>query len=433
MIKVELHPTTVKMVNRKHPWILKDSYTEKFPKREGILVGVDRTQMPVCIFLHDPSALQIKGRVWSFLQETKQERKEAIFDLDSELQHRVMQAVSKRFESKNNIYQQRNNFYLIFGEADYIPGVKVQFLNCTILIQLYTRFWQLPRYLNLLKKCLQDALSKYLPQTHIKPQRQHFLLQYRFSGSAPTWVVDNTSNEIETKTVTVTEFGVNYALNFELCDDGGIYSDMASVRKLMIPYIRRLLQPTVLNLYAHTGSFSLLALENGAQKVVSVDLSKSYLSQLELNLQLNLKMNLQLDSGNHLSIVDSVQSAVQKLKQDRGEKFDLIISDPPSCSSDGQRVANALQNHQKNLPHLLELLRDNGLLLLFINTHKISTNTFKRKVGEMISLSTLKLKLKLKSKLEVVRYFHLSEDCPTLTSFPEGDYLKGVLLRLRKT
>ena len=111
----------------------------------------------------------------------------------------------------------------------------------------------------------------------------------------------------------------------------------------------------------------------------------------------------------------------------KGEKFEVIICDPPSASSDGNKISNALKSYENLLPLMLELLdQNNGKIFAFLNTHTISWNKFEEKLKNIVDSSSYK------NRIIIGKRFKLSEDCAPLKGFHEGDYLKGFMIEFKK-
>jgi 23S rRNA (cytosine1962-C5)-methyltransferase len=107
-------------------------------------------------------------------------------------------------------------------------------------------------------------------------------------------------------------------------------------------------------------------------------------------------------------------------------KFEVIICDPPSASSDGNKFSSAIKSYESLLPQMLELLdTEKGKIFAFLNTHTISWNKFEEKLKSIIENS------KFKNQVNIGKRFKLSEDCVPLKGFHEGDYLKGFLIEFK--
>jgi 23S rRNA (cytosine1962-C5)-methyltransferase len=188
---------------------------------------------------------------------------------------------------------------------------------------------------------------------------------------------------------------------------------MSSIRHTLAPLIKK--DSSVLNLYSYTGAFSLWALKLGAKEVTSVDLSPKYIEWLQQNLGLNPELN----SAQHQALVMSVDESLEKFISEN-KKFDFIICDPPSSSSDGEKRTSAIKAYRELLLKMDKVLLPQGRLVIFLNTHQVTNQKFEKTIQD--NLKELKLNYKLGTRLS------LGQDCPTLKNFPEGSYLKGLVL-----
>ena len=139
-------------------------------------------------------------------------------------------------------------------------------------------------------------------------------------------------------------------------------------------------------------------------------MSESYQTWLNDNIELNEK----IDMSSHKSLTMTTLEALRSLN-DQEAKFDCIISDPPSSSCDGNRTTNAINEYSETLPLMSKLLTKDGMIIAFLNTHKIPIDKFKSRLKNIIHKN--KLPLYLSGNL------YLGEDCPYKKGFPEGSYL----------
>ena len=314
--------------------------------------------------------------------------------------------VNASIKKRSQIFNERENLYLIFGEADQLPGLQLQSFNGILFLQFYSFFWK--DFLDDMLKIIKKNLTSEFP--NIKWKGIH--IQTRNTNQKKNLTSHSWSNDFP-RECTISEFGINYHLNFQNQYDIGIYSDMAAIRKEIKTYLGN--AHSLLNLYAYTGAFSLFALKENIEEVTSVDLSEKYISWLEKNLELNPEL-----PKNHTSLVGSVDSVVKQFIEN-SQVFDFIISDPPSFSSDGSSTSQALKNYKKLLPKLEKITSDDGLILIFLNTHQITRNKFQKNIEEIITLNNLPLK--------IIKRIGLKEDCPSLKGHPEGSYLKGFIIK----
>jgi 23S rRNA (cytosine1962-C5)-methyltransferase len=393
--RVDIHPDSIKHTKKGHPWIIDDSFTKQFPKTNLFLIGIHpKTKEETVLFINDWRHPKIKGRVWSHQEPFVEKIKNFEYDLGTRLESSLI----KRIES--NVQTERDNFYWIFGEADLIPGLFIQFMGDMVLIQTFASFW-FPLQFTVTKH-VQRLLEKHLTDKEYK-----VILQERFPGGKED--IKKISKKIsDNLDCHITEFGIKYEVKPFDGNDPGIYTDAASVRKKMKPYFEE--AKNVLNLYSYTGAFSLQGLKH-EREVTSVDLSSKYMSWLEKNIRLNEFKT------KHTSMVMSSEQALKKLLKSE-KKFDLIICDPPSSSTDGKKITQALKKYEDLVPLILNNLENKGHAALFLNTHSVSKKKFQEKILELI-----------KGKAKIVNEFKLGEDCPTLKGFPEGNYLKVLIIK----
>jgi 23S rRNA (cytosine1962-C5)-methyltransferase len=403
--KYDIHPISIKMLEQGNPWVTKDKFSEKFHPKERFIVALNRKR-PFALLLHDPTHNTVKARLWSKGGNYEKQIK----NFKNDLAQRIHSAFKSRKDQ--NIMDSRDNLYLLFGEGDQVPGLFVQYLGGEILIQYYANFWE--RYQDYVIQTVIKKMSDVFKMDILKMQ---VWVQKRVEGMVvkepPHCLDPNTTY----KNITINEFGAKYKVNLGQHYDIGIYTDMSSVRNTLKPHFEG--AKSVLNLYSYTGAFSLFAMAHGAQKVTSIDLSSKYLEWLDENIALNDE----LKSASHTTMAVSALEGLKEL-QDKNEKYDLIICDPPSSSSDGQKRTNALKDYEKLLPAMYDLLTENGKIVVFLNTHKINKKKFQFKLHDIIKYHKLPLR--------TGKFLGLNQDCPAMPRFPEGSYLKGYVIEVDK-
>lgn len=400
--KVNLHPASCKYLKLGHPWITEDSYTKKFPKNSLMLLGVDeKSKKEIALLIQDPAHKTVKARLWSLNPEDFGNG----FDLQKSLESRMVAAIKRRV----SLFSERENLFLVNGESDQLPGLLVQLLKNEIVVQYYALFWKDLEAQMI--KALKSALKEHFPQVELK---DIWIQERNFDQQKVLRSLEN-QNSSE---FTLKEFGRTYRIRINQHYDFGIYSDMSAIRKLMRPYLND--KKSMLNLFSYTGAFSVYALGLGFNDVVSVDLSPKYLAWLEENITLNPE----LETKNNLNLCMPCEKALEKLNAEE-KKFDVIVCDPPSASSDGQKMSSALKSYETLLPKMLKLLNTNGAMFVFLNTHTVSWNKFEEKLKQIIETTPEN------NKVIVGKRFKLSEDCLPLKGFHEGDYLKGFLIEFK--
>ena len=392
-----IHPISIKLIRSGHPWITADNFSNRFPKQNEFVIAMDDRKRPMALLIHDPNHKNVKARVWTTKYPFDQEAQ----NFTAGLQARLDLAIEKRV--KEPTLKERENFYLVFGEADQLPGLFILKLQNRVLIQFFTSFW------NKYKSIIQTTIQEIFPEI----KDEHIWFQMRGETRELQKLPINAADSGRRDEFHLQEFGLQYLIRLGSSYDHGLYTDMSSVRFTLKNFIHP--HTKVLNLYCYTGAFSLWAMKLGAKQVTSVDLSPKYIEWLQQNLGLNPELN----SAQHEALTMSAEEALVKLRADE-KKFDFIICDPPSSSSDGEKRTSAIKSYKDLISKMDKILNPKGLMVIFLNTHQVSGPKYEKTIQDI--LGELKLNYKLTLRLT------LGQDCPTLKGFPEGNYLKGLVL-----
>jgi 23S rRNA (cytosine1962-C5)-methyltransferase len=170
----------------------------------------------------------------------------------------------------------------------------------------------------------------------------------------------------------------------------------------------------VLDGFCYTGGFSIAALAGGAKRVTAIESSAPALEVAKENLVAN-----PLDS----SKIDFVQADVfSKLRElrDRNAKFDLVVLDPPKFAPSAAQVKKAARAYKDINLWALKLLAPGGLLATFSCSGGISPELFQSIVAGAA--------LDAGGDAKIIERFGAAADHPVALEFPEGEYLKGLLV-----
>jgi 23S rRNA (cytosine1962-C5)-methyltransferase len=211
--------------------------------------------------------------------------------------------------------------------------------------------------------------------------------------------------EANLQTIT-TEHQLKYGIDFEAGYSVGFFIDQRENRR----YLRQIAPRRLLNCFAYTCSFSVAAASVGAQ-TVNIDLSKKSLARGRENFALN-----SLSTGDHKFIADDVMTVLPRLAR-KGEKFDVVILDPPTFSrSHRGQTFHVEDNFEELLTAALEVVTRNGRILL-------STNCLSLREKGLEVMARYCLKLTRKAGI-----FHRQ---PPLPDFPPGTGASTIWLSLR--
>jgi 23S rRNA (cytosine1962-C5)-methyltransferase len=207
-------------------------------------------------------------------------------------------------------------------------------------------------------------------------------------------------------TTIATEHFLKYAIDFDVGYSVGLFIDQRENRR----YVRQVAPRRLLNCFCYTGSFSVAAASVGAQ-TVNIDLSKKSLARGRENFALN-----SLPTNDHRFISDDVLAVLPRLER-KGEKFDMIILDPPTFSRSHRGKAFQVERDFEDLlMTALELLARDGRILLSTNC-----STLREKGLEVMARYCLKVSRRAAK-------FHRQ---PALPDFPAREGASTLWLTLR--
>jgi 23S rRNA (cytosine1962-C5)-methyltransferase len=212
--------------------------------------------------------------------------------------------------------------------------------------------------------------------------------------------------------VQIREHGLRYDVDVAAGHKTGFYLDQRDNRKRIgeLAHGRE-----VLNCFCYTGGFTLNALAGSAASVLSVDSSAGALAQAQDNLRRN---------GLDATRAEWQEADVFKylrILRDQGRSFDLIVLDPPKFAPTAAFAEKAARGYKDINLLALKLLRTGGLLASFSCSGGVSAELFQKILaGAALDAGV---------EASIVGHFAAAADHPVLLSFPEGDYLKGLLVR----
>jgi 23S rRNA (cytosine1962-C5)-methyltransferase len=213
--------------------------------------------------------------------------------------------------------------------------------------------------------------------------------------------------------VAVKENGVLYDVNISSGQKSGFYCDQRDNRRLVAEHSKG---KRVLDCFSYSGGFSLNALKNGAAEVISVDSSAPALDTLQRNMAIN-----HFDKAAH-SLIQSDVNKQLRLFRESDEKFDVIILDPPKYAPSRSAVNKASRAYKDLNRQAMLLLNEGGLLATFSCSGAVDIATFK----QILAWAALDAR----KEVQFIHQFSQPEDHPIRSSFPEGEYLKGLLCRV---
>ncbi len=295
-----------------------------------------------------------------------------------------------------------NGMRIIHGESDGLPGLIVDKYGDVIVMQLGSagpEHWR-DTLADILQElcapvCIYERSDSDGRELEGLPKRNGIV-----RGALPDKVA-------------VVENGLRFAVDVASGQKTGYYLDQRDNRALTGTLAAG---RDVLNCFCYTGGFSLYALRGGAKSVLSIDSSLEALQLAQTNVALN-----GLDSSRAEWLCADVFEALRKLR-DQNRKFDLIVLDPPKFAPTAAFAEKAARAYKDINLLGFKLLRPGGLLFTYSCSGGISDDLFQKIVaGAALDAGV---------NAQIVRKLHAAPDHPVLLSFPEGAYLKGLVLRV---
>ena len=213
--------------------------------------------------------------------------------------------------------------------------------------------------------------------------------------------------------VAIVEDSIAYAVDIAHGQKTGFYLDQRDNRRTVREHAagRR-----VLNAFCYTGGFTLSALAGGAASVLSIDSSADALSMACANLARNPSLEASRAQWNEADVF----AELRRLR-DAGATFDMIVMDPPKFAPTAAHAERAARAYKDINLLAFKLLTAGGLLATFSCSGGISADLFQKIVAGAA--------LDANVDAQIVARLTASADHPVALNFPEGDYLKGLLLR----
>jgi 23S rRNA (cytosine1962-C5)-methyltransferase len=378
---------------RRHPWIF-DSAVARGGGDAGETVRVEAQDGRFLAWAAFSPASGIRARAWSF---DEGQRIDAAF-----LAGRVAQAIAVRARLDVPAEAVR----LVHGESDGLQGLVVDRYGDTLVAQFLsagTERW---------KKVLADAL---LEATGLSRLYERSDANARVLEGLPE-VAGWLRGEGPTGRV-VAEHGWQFALDIATGHKTGFYLDQRDNRRRFADWVRRTGAKRVLTCYCYTGGFTVAALAGGANQVISVDSSGPALERARGNVALNGH-----DPAAHAFVDADVNVTLRRLIEE-GQQFEAIVLDPPKLAPSAAHAERAARAYKDINRLALKLLVPGGVLFTFSCSGGIPPELFHKIVASAGADAG--------ADGYIAERMGAAPDHPMTLSFPEGEYLKGLVV-LRK-
>ncbi len=392
MNKLILKKGREKALLRRHPWVFSGAIqsVEGNPGTGETIEIRDAHGQFLAWGAYSPSS-QIRARVWSW--EQTEEINQTFF------QNRILQAAQLRDEWIDKTTT--TAYRLIHAESDNLPGLVVDRYNNTLIMQILSagvEHWrdQIVESLASLDGigCIYERSDVTVRDLEGLPERTGLLF-----------------GELPKQPMIIKENDLQFLVDLATGQKTGFYLDQRDNRQFCRGIAK---DKSVLNCFAFTGGFSVYALAGNAESVLSIDSSEEALHLGKENVILN-RGNLDKTEWITGDVFDELRTL-----RDQGRQFDMVILDPPKFAPTAAQAKKAARGYKDINLYGFKLLKPGGVLMTFSCSGGIDAPFFQKIVADAA--------LDAEVDAKIIYRLNQAADHPTHLPFPEGSYLKGLVV-----
>ena len=391
MVRIVLKKGKEQSLLRSHPWIFSGAIMRVDGKpQEGDLVEVTDCAGNFMALGHYQVG-SITVRVLSFVQR---DINQAFYT------ERLRQAYELRLSLGLADSERTNAYRLVHGEGDGLPGLVIDVYNGTAVVQMHSVGMYCDR--KLIETALLEVMGDRLKAIYNKSEGT---LPYKAGLNAENLYVYGRPESKE-----ALENGLRFYPDWEKGQKTGFFVDQRDNRALIERYSKG---RRVLNMFCYTGGFSLYAMRGGAEAVHSVDSSERAIELTKANVELNFPG----DTRHAATAQDAF-----RFMEETGERFDLMILDPPAFAKHLNVLSNAIKGYRRLNTKALEMIPSGGILFTFSCSQVVSKEVFRTMVFSSAA--------KAGRRVSILHQLTQPADHPINIYHPEGEYLKGLVLHV---
>ena len=391
-VRLVLKPGRDKSLKRRHPWLFSGAIArvEGDPQLGDTVEVLSDSGQLLALAAYSPQS-QIRARVWSF--DTGR-------TIDAEfLRARLAGALALR--AALPAARHSNALRLVHAESDGLPGLVVDRYDDVLVAQFLSAGAERWR------EAILDALAEL---TGCEAVYERSDAEVRaLEGLEPR--TGFARGDRAAARCAIVEHGMTFHVDVQQGQKTGFFLDQRDNRQR----VRALaMGREVLDGFCYTGGFALAALAGGAERVLALESSAPALEVARENLAAN-----QLDAA-RIEFVQADVFAQLRALRDRGARFGLIVLDPPKFAPTAAQAKNAARAYKDINLLAFKLLAPGGLLATFSCSGGVPAELFQSIVaGAAVDAGVAG---------KILERFGPAADHPVALEFPEGDYLKGLLI-----
>ena len=310
------------------------------------------------------------------------------------------------YNMRRMFYKDSDSYRLIFGEADFIPGLICErFCDENGRIIIVVQFLSLS--CEVFKEDIISALKKVCKPDCIYERSDASVRDKEGLEQTAGWIFGNGET-----TFNIIENGIKLGVDIANGQKTGYFLDQKFNRIAAAAFCKG---KTVLDTFTHTGAFGLNAFKNGAREVTSVDISPEAVEMVEHNIKLN-------NAGSVMKAVCADVFDLLKQYESEGCKFDVIILDPPAFTKSAKMIEKAYGGYKEINLRALRLLNEGGILVTCSCSYFMETHMF----CDMLMHAAMDSH----KRLQILEKRGAGPDHPVLLGYPKSEYLKCVVCRV---
>ncbi len=375
---------------RRHPWVF-DGAIAKGGGDAGETVRVESHAGQFLGWAAFSPSSKIRARVWSF---DEAERIDASF---------FVARIERSIRARSLFDIKSDGMRLVHGESDGLPGLVVDRYADTLVAQFSscgTEKW---------KSVIVQALLAQTGLTRLYERSDASVRSLEGLPEATGWLAGSGDTAL-----TIHEHDWRLSLDVAQGHKTGFYLDQRDSRHKFAAYTRHRQFERVLNCYCYTGGFTVAALAGGARHVTSIDSSGPAIERAAANVALN-----GFDAG-RTTMLDADVNAMLRQYQKEGASFDAIVLDPPKFAPTITHAERAARAYKDINRLALSILAPGGVLFTYSCSGGVSADLFHKIVASAGTDAGV--------DAFIAERMGGAPDHPMTVAFPEGEYLKGLVL-----
>ncbi|MBQ6326713.1 MAG: class I SAM-dependent rRNA methyltransferase [Clostridia bacterium] len=289
---------------------------------------------------------------------------------------------------------------LIYSESDFLPGLVVDKFADVLVLQ------SLSLGIERIKDMICDLLMEIIQPVGIWERSDVPVRRLEGMEQTTGLLRGEVPDEVD-----MVENGIHFLVDVKHGQKTGFFLDQKQNRAALAPLCR---DARVLDCFCHNGSFSLHAAKYGARSVLGVDISEEALEVARRNAALNGFENVTFEAHNCFDLLHELTDA--------GEKFDLVILDPPAFTKNQAAVPSAIRGYKEINLRGLKLVRPGGFLVTCSCSQHVLPEMFQDVINQAARDA--------KKRIRLVEYRTQGYDHPILPQSVETKYLKTMIIQV---